>query len=59
MTGKRKQSLAATRFLKSQVLKKTQLTAKDLMKDLVAGGTDVLIYTIRHILNTDGLTQDI
>ncbi|KAF7646787.1 hypothetical protein LDENG_00182360 [Lucifuga dentata] len=52
---KRKLSTAATRFLRRQVVKNPQVTAKDLQQDLVAAGTKVSVCTVRCILNTEGL----
>ena len=40
---KRKLSMAATRFLRRQVVKNPRLTAKDLQQDLVAAGTEVSV----------------
>ncbi|KAL7888525.1 hypothetical protein AOLI_G00034990 [Acnodon oligacanthus] len=52
---KSKPSLAATTFLRRQVVNNAQVTAKDLQQDLVAAGSEVSVCTVRHILHTDGL----
>ena len=52
---KRKLSASATRFLRRQVFKNPQVTAKHLQQDLVVAGTEVSVCTVRRIRNTEGL----
>ena len=52
---KRKLSAAATRVLRRQVVKNPRVIAKHLQQDLVAAGTEVLVPTVRCILNAKGL----
>ena len=52
---KRKQSPAATRVLRRQVIKNPRLTVRDLQQHLVAASTEVSVSTVRCIKNTEGL----